>query len=904
MLSRSRLSTASRILVSSVAAVRTVSARRGTRPTVVASHRPFSQQNPMPIPDDPHPPRFSVSPVPRNPLGQGRYIRTAAALIIGDEILNGKTQDTNSHEFARWCFLHGVSLKRIEVIPDKEDEIVEASRRLVQAYDFVVTTGGVGSTHDDITYGSLAKAFSQSLAHHPETLSRMTAMIKQRQWFATQTPQQRAATERMALLPNGNNTEVLFVAEDIWVPVVRLQGKLCVFPGIPSLFSKMLAALTPLLPLPPVSERPQRIQVFTERPESMIAPYLTSLQSRLLQHGIQVGSYPVLGQGVFVSLIGKDRPMSTAAGLRLADIATQVGDEIGGHVVSEEEVAQRKGSKGVTTNLLLSDPSSAAAKLPVDEKGVGLRDTCVVYYRMIVIPEDNRDKFWEELFRSSYDAGGQGEGNFVAGGIWGFGIVSRNVSKNNYYHHQNRPIHKHEPAQPYDRDGSRASPTIFWVWARASSSKSPFVVDARHVVYFLFDGEKQYAGPLPEGRQEWRSDHLLALHAWILRQHGHNGSSLTVVGVTGAAPRDASSALPHYAALRRPPPGSIFCAERLVLRGCESRTLHQRSFNRDAAPSPRPLDPPEAWKFPALPRARLHLSSSQEEAESLQPDEPRQYGSQRNHSSGSSEEWNALGRQKRDTKKALDDDSQERDWPPHMPAPWRWKANTNASSSTQDAYWISSTSLLASYDPLVAFGIDDGALESYSERSVALLRDVIVRYSYPHSATGCRDLAKAVRKIRSFKPDEDGYWTAVIVPGNSAQYYRLESSKFPLVAYTIHALQQVLEGLAELTRGSNGAYTIDTKFTLTKMLERSTDLDGMKLALANENEAIDNRQIDETNPFPTLFFTISLIPLILATSPASVSARRVKSAAIVTIDITALRIDYLQRLSASTRITR
>ncbi|KAJ6618741.1 MoaB/Mog domain-containing protein [Mycena sp. CBHHK59/15] len=315
-------------------------------------------------------PLFSVSPMPSNPLGEGRFIRTAGALIIGDEILNGKTLDMNSNYFAKYCFEQGIDLKRIEVIADDEDQIIEASRRMVKNYDFVITSGGIGPTHDDITYASLAKAFSQSLAHHPETLERMAQMIKHGAWISTQTPQQRAATERMALFPD--QAEVIFVAEDIWVPVVRLEGKLCIFPGIPSLFQKMLNALTPFLPLPPRTERPLRIQVFTERPESMIAPYLTKLQARLRPHGIQVGSYPVLGQGVFVSLIGRDRPLTTSttpssgkfeendAGqladgsgedggdkgpprIWLAEVAREVEQEVEGQVVSEEEVARKKG---------------------------------------------------------------------------------------------------------------------------------------------------------------------------------------------------------------------------------------------------------------------------------------------------------------------------------------------------------------------------------------------------------------------------------------------------------------------------------------------------------------------------------------------------------------------------------
>ncbi|KAJ3850202.1 MoaB/Mog domain-containing protein [Lentinula lateritia] len=330
--------------------------------------------------------RFDLSSISaKNPLGkEGRCIRTAAALVIGDEILNGKTMDKNSNYFAKYCFERGIDLKRIEVIPDDENEIIEASRRLTSQYDFVITTGGIGPTHDDITYASLARAFNQSLAHHPETLRRLDEMNRHRAWVSTQTHQQREATKRMALFPE--RAEVLFVCGDIWVPVVRLEGKLCIFPGIPTLFTKMLDGLAPYLPLPPASERPLRVQIFTEyvltavithiglliphcpphrRPESMIAPYLTALHARMKNQkaDIQVGSYPVLGKGVFVSLIGRDRNMGLPgqgvlvkteqrsqpgaqsseaqeppAQVWLAQIACEVEKEINGRIVSDEEV--------------------------------------------------------------------------------------------------------------------------------------------------------------------------------------------------------------------------------------------------------------------------------------------------------------------------------------------------------------------------------------------------------------------------------------------------------------------------------------------------------------------------------------------------------------------------------------
>ncbi|OJA16566.1 hypothetical protein AZE42_03844 [Rhizopogon vesiculosus] len=294
-------------------------------------------------PDNPLPPpllNFPTSPVPKkNPLRDQRHIKTAAALIIGDEILNGKTLDRNSNYFARFCFEHGIQLKRIEVIADDEGEIysaspsIEASRRMVQTYDFVVTSGGIGPTHDDITYAALAKSFNQGLAYHEETLARMQESSKHRAWILQQSEEQRTARKRMALFPNA--AEVFFVASDIWVPVVRLQGRLCIFPGIPSLFQKMLDNLKPFLLLPPEEERPFRLQVFTVLPESSIAPFLTDLQKRVQPEGIRIGSYPVLQKGVYVSLIGANRD-------RVHKLGAEVEKEVQGRVVSEAEAEAKR----------------------------------------------------------------------------------------------------------------------------------------------------------------------------------------------------------------------------------------------------------------------------------------------------------------------------------------------------------------------------------------------------------------------------------------------------------------------------------------------------------------------------------------------------------------------------------
>ncbi|WRT69558.1 uncharacterized protein IL334_006546 [Kwoniella shivajii] len=301
----------------------------------------MSSQAPTSIPQKLSPTDPSTVP---NPLGDGKYIKSAGCLIIGDEVLNGKTKDTNSNFFAQFCFDLGIELKRIEVIADDEEEIVEAARRMTEKYDFVVTSGGIGPTHDDITYASLGSAFNLPLVHHPETLHRMMELStpQRKEELKNATPAQKQARERMALFPTNSGSgsenvksEVLFVDGDKWVPVVRLAGKLCVFPGIPSLFQQLLLSLTPYLPLPPASSKPFRHLIYTSKPESVIAPYLTELQARVKKEGIRVGSYPYLYSGVHVSLIGHDIE-------RVRALGQEVVREVDGKVVSEGKL----GSEG------------------------------------------------------------------------------------------------------------------------------------------------------------------------------------------------------------------------------------------------------------------------------------------------------------------------------------------------------------------------------------------------------------------------------------------------------------------------------------------------------------------------------------------------------------------------------
>src|SRR3569623_1707878 len=119
---------------------------------------------------------------------------TAAVLIIGDEILSGRTQDTNLRDIARYLGVHGVDLAEARTVPDVHEEIIAALNALRSRYNYVITTGGIGQTHDDITAEAVAAAFDTELYEHPEFLAMMEA-----RWGG----ELNAARRRMARVPVG-----------------------------------------------------------------------------------------------------------------------------------------------------------------------------------------------------------------------------------------------------------------------------------------------------------------------------------------------------------------------------------------------------------------------------------------------------------------------------------------------------------------------------------------------------------------------------------------------------------------------------------------------------------------------------------------------------------------------------
>lgn len=157
---------------------------------------------------------------------------TCAVLIIGDEILSGRTQDTNLRDIARYLNVIGVDLAEARTVPDVMDEIVGAVNALREKYDYVITTGGIGPTHDDITADAVAQAFGVELIEHPEILAMMTA-----RWGA----ELNAARRRMARVPVGG----ALVKNPVQGPPGFTIGNVFTLAGVPQIMRGMLEDVGP-----------------------------------------------------------------------------------------------------------------------------------------------------------------------------------------------------------------------------------------------------------------------------------------------------------------------------------------------------------------------------------------------------------------------------------------------------------------------------------------------------------------------------------------------------------------------------------------------------------------------------------------------------------------------------------
>src|SRR5437867_10340089 len=157
-------------------------------------------------------------------------IVTAGILVIGDEILSGRTKDKNIGFIAEYLTNIGIDLKEVRVVPDEEMEIVAAVDALRQRYTYVFTTGGIGPTHSDITADCVAKAFGVSIDSDPHALAIL------HEWVKTTGAEMNEARLRMTRIPKGADLILNKVlgAPGLWI------GNVIVMAGVPSIMQAML----------------------------------------------------------------------------------------------------------------------------------------------------------------------------------------------------------------------------------------------------------------------------------------------------------------------------------------------------------------------------------------------------------------------------------------------------------------------------------------------------------------------------------------------------------------------------------------------------------------------------------------------------------------------------------------
>jgi molybdenum cofactor synthesis domain-containing protein len=203
---------------------------------------------------------------------------TAAVLVIGDEILSGRTQDVNTRYIANYLAEIGVDLREARVVPDDEAEIVAALNALRTRYSYVFTTGGIGPTHDDITADAVARAFGVEIDEDPRAI----ALLRERFTEEELNP----ARRRMARIPKGAELvrNAASKAPGFWI------GNVIVMAGVPAIMQSMMDTVGPLLRA--------GARILSETIDAGSTPegsYAMGLESIARAHeGVGIGSYPQL----------------------------------------------------------------------------------------------------------------------------------------------------------------------------------------------------------------------------------------------------------------------------------------------------------------------------------------------------------------------------------------------------------------------------------------------------------------------------------------------------------------------------------------------------------------------------------------------------------------------------------
>jgi molybdenum cofactor synthesis domain-containing protein len=233
---------------------------------------------------------------------QAGRIYTAALVIIGDEILSGRTQDANTAYLAKWLGVQGIRLKEVRVVADEMDAIADAVNALRVKHDYLFTTGGIGPTHDDITVDAIAAALGLDVIIHPDARAILAAHYGD---------QLTDARLRMARTPAGAS---LIENPRTKAPGIRVEN-IFIMAGVPMITQGMLAWLDGQLPGgAPVLSR--SVGAWTQ--ESKAAEILKRTEKE--NPGVQIGSYPFWREGK----TGANFVMRSTSNAQLAEVAQKL----------------------------------------------------------------------------------------------------------------------------------------------------------------------------------------------------------------------------------------------------------------------------------------------------------------------------------------------------------------------------------------------------------------------------------------------------------------------------------------------------------------------------------------------------------------------------------------------------
>src|SRR5690242_12832817 len=238
---------------------------------------------------------------------------TAGLVVIGDEILSGRTQDKNVAQVATWLNEQGIRLAEVRIVPDDAERIGEAGNALRNAHDYLFTTGGIGPTHDDITVDAIAAALGVPVVIHPQARAILEDYYRDRPGGLTD------ARLRMARTPEGAE---LIPNPTSGAPGVKM-GNVYILAGVPNIAASMLEALTGKLQ---GGRSVVSVTVGARAAESEVADLLRETEAA--HPGVAIGSYPFFkngGYGANFVIRSEDGELARSTGDELAERLRQAG---------------------------------------------------------------------------------------------------------------------------------------------------------------------------------------------------------------------------------------------------------------------------------------------------------------------------------------------------------------------------------------------------------------------------------------------------------------------------------------------------------------------------------------------------------------------------------------------------